>query len=420
MNNNSSQKYSGIIKAIGPGILFAGAAIGGSHLIQSTRAGANFGTELIWAVILINLFKYPFFEYGHRYTAATGKSLIDGYRQLGKWAVVTFFALTFCTAIINFSAITIVTSALTAYFFGLSLSPFYISVILLGVTLTILFVGRYPLLDKLMKVMIVVLSITTITAFFMAVGHGPSAQPGFEAKELWNAAGIAFLLALMGWMPTPIEASVFTSLWSVERIKQTQYRPKLKEALVDFHIGYIGSAIMALLFVGLGALTMYGTGEQFSDSGIEFSKQLVGLYTKALGGWSHLLMSAVALITIFSSLLTVVDAYPRILEGSLLEIVPGLKKYEKKIYWGWGIFLSLAALFIIGVFAKGMKSLLDFAAIISFLAAPVFAIINFKVVTSSFMEKEYQPKPWLRGLSWMGIIFLIGFSILFIVSRFMY
>jgi len=32
-----------IIKKLGPGLLFAGAAIGVSHLVQSTRAGADFG-----------------------------------------------------------------------------------------------------------------------------------------------------------------------------------------------------------------------------------------------------------------------------------------------------------------------------------------------------------------------------------------
>ena len=64
-----------ILRKFGPGLLFAGAAIGVSHLVQSTRAGADYGLGLIWALILVNLFKYPFFEYGPRYTAATGENL---------------------------------------------------------------------------------------------------------------------------------------------------------------------------------------------------------------------------------------------------------------------------------------------------------------------------------------------------------
>ena len=50
-----------LLKKLGPGLLFAGAAIGVSHLVQSTRAGADFGFSLVWALILANIIKYPFF-----------------------------------------------------------------------------------------------------------------------------------------------------------------------------------------------------------------------------------------------------------------------------------------------------------------------------------------------------------------------
>ena len=50
------------LEKLGPGLLFAGAAIGVSHLVQSTRAGADFGWGLLWGLLLINLFKYPFFQ----------------------------------------------------------------------------------------------------------------------------------------------------------------------------------------------------------------------------------------------------------------------------------------------------------------------------------------------------------------------
>ena len=83
-----------LLKAMGPGILFASTAIGVSHLVQSTKAGAGFGFGLLWAILLANLFKYPFFEYGSRYANATGKSIIDGYQQLGKWALWFYFIIT--------------------------------------------------------------------------------------------------------------------------------------------------------------------------------------------------------------------------------------------------------------------------------------------------------------------------------------
>ncbi|MEY5042977.1 MAG: hypothetical protein RJA19_204, partial [Bacteroidota bacterium] len=47
---------------LGPGILFASTAIGVSHLVQSTRAGADYGWGLVGAIVLANVAKYPFFE----------------------------------------------------------------------------------------------------------------------------------------------------------------------------------------------------------------------------------------------------------------------------------------------------------------------------------------------------------------------
>jgi Mn2+/Fe2+ NRAMP family transporter len=88
------------LKSLGPGLLFAGAAIGVSHLVQSTRAGADFGFGLLWALLLVNLFKYPFFQYGPRYATATGESLIDGYKRLGKTVLVVYFVMTFAKVLI--------------------------------------------------------------------------------------------------------------------------------------------------------------------------------------------------------------------------------------------------------------------------------------------------------------------------------
>jgi len=407
----------GIIKTLGPGILYAGAAIGASHLVQSTRAGASYSFELIWAVVLINLFKYPFFEFAYRYTAATGKSMLEGYRELGQWSIITFFVLSFITAIINFAAVVIVCSGLTAYFFNLQIDLFYISIALLLAVLVMLFIGRYTLLDWIMKGMILILSITTIIAFIIAVGHGTNIEKGFIPLELWDAAGITFLIALMGWMPTPIEASVWPSLWTLERKKQTKYEPSYKEQLFDFHAGYIGSAVMALFFLGLGALVLYGSEVQFSNSSVEFSGQLVSIYSKTFGDWSTPLMAAIALLTMFSTAITVIDGYPRTLEASMIQISPSMKKFSPKLYWFWVLFLSIVAVLIIGVFTSSMKILLDFATIISFLAAPFFAFINYKVVTSNFISQEHHPAKWLKTLSWLGIIFLLAFSILYIISK---
>lgn len=407
----------GILKTLGPGILYAGAAIGASHLVQSTRAGASYGFKLIWIVLLINLFKYPFFEFAYRYTAATGDHMLVGYRKLGRWVIITFFCLMIGTGIVNVAAITIVTSGLTSLFFNIQMDQFLLSSILLGIILSLLFIGRYALLDRVMKVMIAILSLLTIITLILAIQNHTPVPSGFTPPPVWDNVGIAFLIALMGWMPTPIEASVFPSLWALERNKQTRYQPKFREYLVDFHVGYIGSAVMAVIFLSLGAVVMFGSGMAFSESTVPFSKQIVSVYAKTLGMWSFPVIAAIAMLTMFSTALTVIDAYPRTLEAALQQIFPGVNQGHRRLYWVWVAGLSVIAILIIGFFSSSMKRLLDFATIVSFLAAPVFAFLNYRVVTGRFMPAGSLPGKWLRLLGVIGILFLSGFSLLFLFSK---
>jgi Mn2+/Fe2+ NRAMP family transporter len=45
-----------VLRWVGPGLLMAGAAIGVSHLMQATRAGASFGFDLLLGlVVVVNL-----------------------------------------------------------------------------------------------------------------------------------------------------------------------------------------------------------------------------------------------------------------------------------------------------------------------------------------------------------------------------
>ena len=54
---SSQSTWRSKIKAMGPGILMASAAVGGSHIVSSTQAGGSYGWALLGLVILANLFR---------------------------------------------------------------------------------------------------------------------------------------------------------------------------------------------------------------------------------------------------------------------------------------------------------------------------------------------------------------------------
>jgi Mn2+/Fe2+ NRAMP family transporter len=394
------------LQKLGPGLLFAGAAIGVSHLVQSTKAGSNFGFGLLWALLLINLIKYPFFQYGPRYAAATGENLLEGYKKLGKWALRIYALLTLATMFTIQTAVTIVTAGIAFSLFGSSFSLELWAVIILSFCFLLLLLGRYNLLDKMMKIIIILLSISTLLAVGIAFNNSGSELPWAQVFPTSNHE-VIFLIAFMGWMPAPLDVSIWHSLWAVEKQKTTDIFKK-KSALLDFNIGYVSTIILGVCFLLLGGLVMYGSGKSFSDSGGEFSLQLIDMYTENLGDWSFAIIGVAAFTTMFSTTLTTLDASPRAMNKTVELILD--KKIEKG-YSAWLILLILGTAIVFFFFLSEMGSLIKIATILSFLTAPFYAIMNYLVLCSKHTPKAWQPSKIMHILSIFGILFLVGFNI---------
>ena len=401
------------LKNLGPGLLFAGAAIGVSHLVQSTRAGADFGLGLLWALLLINLFKYPFFQFGPRYASATGESLLDGYKKLGKGVLVIYYIITFATMFTIQTAVTIVTAGLASSLFGDFISIEAWTVIIIIICLILLIVGKYKLLDNLMKVIIVVLTITTLLAVSLALINN-SEPINFNQILPKNSIEIAFLIAFMGWMPAPLDISVINSIWVIEKKKDLkEFSPK--SALFDFNVGYISTIILGIGFLLLGALVMFNSGETFSNSAGVFSSQLINMYKISLGNWSwaYIIIGIAAFTTMFSTTLTTLDATPRAMAKTTKLL------FNKDSIFGYPFWIGLLSVGTICIFiflASEMGILIKVATILSFLTAPFFAIVNYILISSKHTPKEWRPSKLLHILSCLGIIFLIGFSVWFLTT----
>ncbi|GIV32755.1 MAG: permease [Chitinophagales bacterium] len=420
-------KLTAFFKTLGPGVLFASTAIGVSHLVQSTRAGADYGFALLWAVILANVFKFPFFEYGSRYANATGTSIIEGYKKIGRWMLALYFLITVCSMFFVTAAVGAVTAGFLDNLFGISAAfpgkPLLATTLLFIVCLGILAIGRFAALDLLIKLIGTALLISTLAAFIITLIRGPVPHaPGFTPPPLWDEKSILFIIALMGWMPTAVDLSSWNSLWTLERIKQSGYKPTLRETLVEFNLGYWISAALSICFVTLGAYILYGTGQKMPDNSALFANEVVELYTATMGSWSYFIIATSAFSIMFSTSIGVFDGYARALErtSELLffsEEKATLMLKDRKVYLFSLFSLAIGAYLIISVFSNKMKALVDLATSISFLIAPVIAVVNFRLV-KKHLQPECAPGWALQILSYAGIAFLTGFSILYLIARF--
>ena len=400
-----------LISKLGPGLLFAGAAIGVSHLVQSTRAGADFGWGLIWALLLVNIFKYPFFQYGPRYAMATGESLLDGYYKVGKIFLIIYFVLNLATMFTIQTAVTIVTAGLASSLFGITDNMVVWSLIITIGCYVILLFGRYQLLDKMIKIIILILAVSTIFSTGVA---------SFNSDEIYSfeqvfptATGLVFLVAFMGWMPAPLDISIWHSIWAIEKNKNQKITNK--EGLFDFNVGYIATVILGICFVSLGALVMYNSGVSFSDSGSVFAGQLIELNTSNLGDSFYLIISICAFTTMLSTTITCLDASPRTMSRATQLLT---KKINKNYYFHWISVLSLGTMLIFYYLLSEMGALVEIATVLSFVTAPFYAILNYKLVISKNMPKSHRPSKSMRILSITGILFLTLFALGYILTRF--
>ena len=399
------------LKSIGPGLLFAGAAIGVSHLVQSTRAGADFGFGLLWAILIAALFKYPFFQFGPRYAAATGETLLDGYKKLGKGVLAISYSISFITMFIIQAAVTIVTAGLAVNLFGFFDMVTW-SLLITILSISVLLIGKYRLLDNLMKYVILILTLSTLIAVIVAITKNDQA---FTFTQVFpkETVEIYFLIAFLGWMPAPLDISIWQSIWSLEKEKTVLKKTTTKQAIFDFNIGYVGTIFLAICFIILGALVMYGTGQNFSNKGSVFAGQLIELYTKNLGDFAYIFIAIAAFTTMFSTTITTLDASPRTM--TIANDLLFSKKIRLKYYF-WIILLGIGTYVILKYFIDDMGLMVKIATILSFLTAPFYAILNFILITGRHTPKEHQPSIYLKVLSIVGIIFLIAFSLWFLFS----
>ena len=415
-------------QSIGPGILLAGACIGGSHLMSSTTAGARFGFALVGLILLTNLVKYPFLRVGTRFTAATGLSLLEGFQRRNAAYLPLYLVVSLITGTTTIAAVSFVAGLLLTNIPGLAgQDPYGLSIGVLVVSGLVLLLGHYRALDRLSKLLVFLLTLLTGVAAASLVMRGPvgdvAASWVSTDPSPWTLANLAFLIPLMGWMPGPVEMCVWPSLWMFSRARDTEHTASPREAEFDFNLGYGVTVVTALFFVILGSYTMYGSGDgMLAGSGVSFAQKLIQLYTAAMGGWAAWVIIPAAFSAMFSTTLTCLDAYPRsiaAIQGLLRghdsgDSAPGPMQRRFDLWVVVHLLAAVVALVVAKSGGIGVKDFVFGAMTGSFLAAPLFAWMAMDTINSSLVPAEHRYGRLTRAFCWFGLVFFSGFSLLFI------
>jgi len=127
------------------------------------------------------------------------------------------------------------------------------------------------------------------------------------------------------------------------------------------------------------------------------------------------LIGIAALSTMLSTTITTLDASPRAMSETINLLT---NKKNNLGYLLWLTILAIGTIIIFFAFSSKMGLLIKIATILSFLTAPFYAIINYMLITSNQTPLKNRPSLKLRVLSILGIFYLLGFSVFFLLKGF--
>lgn len=390
----------------GPGVIFAANAVGVSHLVQSTRAGAGYGLSLLLLIFLVTVLKYPLFRFASTYSAVSGKTLLDAYRKDGHFAVFILILSVVIDMFIATAAVSLVTAGIVKNVFSIDVSTLLvITVLILGAFFLLASFG-YSFFEKLVICMVILFTLMSLAASGMAIPTAIEQSASIFPDLEWTPAFIVFLIAMAGWMPTPPSASFFLSAWSAKRRQKLKDQLTLKMILFDFNFGYALTLIIAFAFVLLGAVLLYLNNiNAETDSAVSFAAILMSLFSKSYGNWAIPIVGGAAIVVMFSTMLTLFDGAPRVMRQLF-----GFSATNKKAFLVFLILQAIGVISIVYFFGSSFSTFINFATSAAFATAPFIAIYNYRAIMNDDIPDEAKPRSYLRIWNFVsaGVLFAIG------------
>lgn len=397
----------------GPAMMMAATAVGVSHLVYSTQAGADYGFSLAWLIVLIVALKYPAFRFAVDYASATEQSLVTAYSKISKialtWLAVGFFVDMFIAT----GAVSLVTAGLIISVFEIPLSGPQVAVGLMIISAIVLLNGQYAKAERLVTTLVLAFSVLAIAATLFSLPLLGSEERGVLAALTPDRSLAIFVIAMAGWMPMPTNGAIVYSKWVCERKKIDGDRFNYSRALEDFRNGYGLTLVLALCFVAMGTAVLFETGRQVPATAAGFATELFGIFTAVIGTWSYPIIAAAGIAVIWSTQVALMDALPRVTDR-LVGVLSGRPADAPSR------FKAFLAIQVIGVsimllfLMRNFTSFIYFATSMGFVAGPAIAYYNYRAITSSDVTEEYRPSSALINWNWLSVFVLTAFAIAFL------
>lgn len=253
-------------KILGPGIVVAGTGVGAADMVATLVAGSRYGYMLLWAVIVGVAMKIILVEGAGRYSLATGYTMFEGWRRLGRWTTWYFGPYIIIWGFVyGASAMSSTALPLAALFPQVPLVAFAIATGLVGFALV--WFNQYAIVEKVTAALVGMMFITIVSLAVIALPNVPAMFGGLVPRLPDDPNGIMYTLALAGGVGGTITLAAY-GYWLREK---GWYTPKwMKVMRLDNTMAYVitGIFVISMLIVGAEVVRAAGVTLSAGDKGL--------------------------------------------------------------------------------------------------------------------------------------------------------
>jgi Mn2+/Fe2+ NRAMP family transporter len=270
---------------LGPGLIATSAGNDAGGIATYSSAGAKFGYDMIWVMIVLTLSFAIVQEMCTRLGAATGRGLLDLIREnfgIG-WTLFAIVIIVIANGGVTISEFVGIAAA--SELLGVSR---YISVPIAAVALWYLVIfGSYARVEKIFLLMTLVFFAYPVAAILGGPDWGLVAKGAVVPTIRFESEYIFLLVGVLGTTITPY-IQIFQQSSTVERgAARKHYGPER----IDAYAGSVFSNLMSISMIVATAATLYVVGQHEIESAADAAKAL-----EPVAGSSATLLFAVGLL----------------------------------------------------------------------------------------------------------------------------
>lgn len=257
-----------LLLILGPGLIATSAGNDAGGIATYSAAGAKFGYDLIWVMIVLTLSFAIVQEMCSRLGAATGRGLLDLIRErfgVG-WTLFAIAIIVIANGGVTISEFVGVGAA--SELMGISK---YISVPIAAIALWYLVIfGSYAKVEKIFLLMTLVFFAYPVAAILGKPDWSSVAQGAFVPKIRFEKEFIFVLVGILGTTITPY-IQIFQQSSTVERgAARKHYGPER----FDAYVGSVFSNLMSISMIIATAATLYVAGQTEIESAADAARAL--------------------------------------------------------------------------------------------------------------------------------------------------